>query len=157
MDGIKSNANEVLGRLSAKLDGARDRIMDAAQASFMEGLARTASWIQQNELSGQILHQRSGRLSQSVGHPTVERSGDVLNGFIGSVWYGRIHEYGGTFQTVRRGMVISPKGGQSYYRHAGGGTVTFPERAWLRPGIEANRDMIRQTLVEGIIEAMRQA
>jgi phage gpG-like protein len=128
--------------------------MEAAQAKFQEGLNRTASWIQQNELSGQVLKQRTGRLSQSVGHPTVERSGYVLNGFMGSVWYGRIHEYGGTFQAVRKGKVVSPKGRQNYWQHAGGYTVTFPERAWLRPGIRQNQDMIRQLLIQGIRDAL---
>jgi phage gpG-like protein len=138
--GINSNANEVMARLATRLEGARDRVMDAAEAKFQEGLARTASWIQQNELSGQVLKQRTGRLSQSVGHPTVTRSGYVLNGFMGGVWYGRIHEYGGTFPaTSRRGNPYS---------------ITFPERAWLRPGIQANKDMIRDLLLEGIRSAL---
>jgi phage gpG-like protein len=156
MPGIESNANEVLGRMAARFQGARDRVMDAAQQKFQEGLNRTASWIQQNELSGQVLHQRSGRLSQSVGHPTVTRSGDVLNGFIGGVWYGKIHEYGGTFTAVRRAKVVARKGGRypTYWQHSGSHTVTFPERAWLRPGIRQNQEMIKQLLLEGIRSAL---
>jgi phage gpG-like protein len=50
--------------------------------------------IQRNKLSGQYLHQRTGRLAGSI-HNEVDETPDAIIGTVGTnVIYARIHEYG---------------------------------------------------------------
>lgn len=60
----------------------------------------TVSWIVENELHGQVLKQRSGKLAGSIRMIPAVKSGESIVGQVegagGPAWYGALFENGGT-------------------------------------------------------------
>jgi hypothetical protein len=116
------------------------------------------------KLSGQVLNHRSGRLAGSVvAQPTVAE-GTSLVGQVtaasGPAWYGRLHEYGGSFIGARVNLKHPPH----MVRRARGERVMtgspygifFPERSFMRSSIDDMReeilDQLRLTMRAVILE-----
>lgn len=66
---------------------------------------------------GQPPHVQSGTLRGSITTARDEKRNSVVVGPTEIAWYGRLHEYGGTFTGRKR-------------------TVTFPERPFMRPALQ---------------------
>lgn len=137
-----------LQSLADKLREDGTNVGGALEQGMNVAMAKLAAYIQQNKLSGQVLHQRSGKLSQSVGHPTVTRESDTrVVGAIGGVFYGKIHEFGAT---ITINSAVNMEGiGWRYLK-----TVKIPARPWLNPSIEEQKDMIAQEVVGAVREAI---
>ena len=138
-----------LGDLIDKLRENQSAIGDGLEAGMTSAMAKLAAYIQQNKLSGQVLNQRSGKLSQSVGHPTVSRESDTrVVGAIGGVFYGKVQEFGAT---ITINSAVNMKGiGWRYLK-----TITLPARPWLNPSIEEQLDMISAEVVGAVKEALQ--
>ncbi len=90
----------------------------------------------QQKLSGEVLHQRSGKLKRSIEViPAVadEAAGTISGRVVGAggpAWYGKLHEFGGTFavKASTRRHVSKAHIRVIVKAH----TVTFPERSFMR-------------------------
>lgn len=128
-------------------------------------MARAADWSRSNRLSGDPLNRRTGRLSRSV-TPFANSDGSRVQGGLSSnVPYAHVHEKGGTFQIpayTRRPARTKTAGGRFKKRteeqqvssiQVKAHTATFPQRAFLRPALEANREQILEGLRASILRA----
>ena len=163
-EGLRGRAPRVLQALRRKMDA-----LDIALQSHIQG----------DKLSGQVLHHRSGKLFDSVRIVEAQVQGNEVTGAVegagGIAWYGRLHEYGGTFArkagTVRlrtnaRGELLRQEGGvlavfakASHKRVRevayGKGTITFPERSFMRTGMADMHPKIIEGLKEALAEGLQ--
>jgi phage gpG-like protein len=94
------------------------------------------------------LHHRTGHLQRSLVY-AVEDTTDGVTGMVGFTqegWYGKIHEYGGTFTRTYKNA--RPYGAGTY-------TMTIPARAPLRTALHEREDRIRELLAEAVFEALK--
>lgn len=97
----------------------RDKMLRASRAIAID----LQSYIRTNKLQGQVLHQRSGRLSRGVRYE-VEAVGPVIKAEVGvfeGVPYAAIHEYGG--EIMRTGRI------------KGAYVIHMPERSYVRSSL----------------------
>lgn len=124
------------------------------------------------KLSGTVLNIRTGKLAGSVRVEPAKMEGDTLVGGVeaagGPAWYGRIHEYGGTFQVreyIRRtglnarGEIIRliSKSGAVRQQVASiqrgvvrAHSATFPERSFMRTSVEEFTPTIQSEIADTI-------
>jgi len=154
-------------KLLDKLRAAPSSIPQAVLQEMKNQMARAADWSRANRLSGDPLHRRSGRLSRSVtGNATLE--GYVVRGTLSSnLPYAHVHEDGGTFEIPaysRRPPRSRTPGGRLRKRTEAqqessvtvqSHSATFPQRAFLRPSLVANRDKIVNGLYVAAITAFK--
>jgi len=121
------------------------------------------------KLEGQVLKHRTGKLVTSVrqGQEKAVVTPDSITGGVtgagGAAWYGRLHEYGGTFEAHRGRRVAlgsrkqrqrlslqAKAGGEDYVTHVQSKpyTIHFPERSFMRSSLTEE--------AEGIIEGFQQ-
>lgn len=112
------------------------------------GLADLQGYIME-ELSGEVLHVRTGALRRSIRLIPAELHGNQIGGEVtaggGPIVYARIHEYGGDIYP-RRAKALRFKIGNRviFSQH-----VHMPERSYMRRGLTAKQ--------QEIIEDMRAA
>lgn len=106
--------------------------------------------IVEDKLQGQVLHHRSGKLAGSIRVIPPSAEGAALTAGVegagGPAWYGRIHEYGGTFHYAR----LNRRTGLT--RQV---TMTFPERSFMRSSLFDMEEMIQQSSQAALNEAMQ--
>jgi phage gpG-like protein len=161
---------------AARMRRASSNLMPALRSTMATALTRVADYVRAAKLSGDPLRRRSGTLSQAV-TGKAEISGTTVIGSLGvaGVPYAKVHEHGGTFQVAAhmrrvaydarenriraltkrgnlRAAVKSMTRGQVRAHSA-----TYPQRAFLRPSLEENRDAITDALRHTVIEAVRDA
>lgn len=124
------------------------------------------AYVEDEKLSGQVLHQRSGALKRS-GYTAFEDSPDEIAGIVGfgsgastaqnTVPYAAIHEFGGTINVpaVEGKLMVFEKAGVTIFtkRHVAF-TVDMPARPYLGPSIDENREGILTRLQEAVNEEM---
>lgn len=140
-------------------------------AALVKGVTKAAIGVQSdvvsNYLHGQVLHQRSGNLARNIIGPSngapVTDAGTVITGTVGigsTAWYGKLHEYGGSF--VGRRNIKNPS--HLSTRRMGERVMTgspygihFPVRSFIRASLTANMANGRiRAWVEGpMLEAMK--
>jgi hypothetical protein len=143
----------ILNIIEAKID----EVGLAVKEELDEQDALTAGYIVANELHGQILKQRSGKLAGSVRMIPAAQEGSSVVGRVeaagGPAWYGRLFEEGGTGP-----FDIVPKNAKAL-RFESGGEVVFakivhhpgvPSKPFMGPALEARTPEI----VAGIEEAI---
>jgi phage gpG-like protein len=121
------------------------KITDALLDGMQVATVKLANYAADSKLEGGVLQHRSGRLSSSVRHPpepTLE--GDVVTGYIKSVFYGAVHEFGAT---INANVQLSD-GSWRYIRQ-------LPPRPWLAPSIEEQQDMIIGELSKAVSKAFK--
>jgi phage gpG-like protein len=161
-------ANIVGGdKLVAKLRNAQTSVPLAVLREMKNQMARAADWSRANRLSGDPLNRRSGRLSRSInGDATLD--GEVVRGTLSSnVPYAHVHEDGGTFNIpayTRRPPRTRTAGGRLRKRTEAQNvasvtvqshTATYPQRAFLRPSLDANRSRIVNALYLAAVQAFK--
>lgn len=112
------------------------------------------------ELSGQVLGHRTGRLASSVVAYPAEVIGNAIVGRVessaGTAFYGKIHEFGG-----QRPYVILPKNAKALAFMMNGKQVfaksVFHPPLPARPFMKPAQDQMRQQIVEGLAEATGEA
>jgi phage gpG-like protein len=114
-----------------------------------------ASYVQSQKLSGQVLHIRTNRLKSSI-QGTTNDDGQSLEGKVGTnVIYARIHEYGGEIKAKNSPLLRFKIGDQWISKKK----VTMPERPYLRPSLQENKEFIVQRFsksVKSILEGKEQ-
>lgn len=130
-----------------------------------------------DKLQGQVLHHRSGKLGASIRIIPATIDGTMVSGTVegagGPAWYGRVHEYGGTWEVAshsrRTGFTASgtqtrllTRGGRvrkavaSTTSHTVGSyTLTFPERSFMRSSLEDLRESITAAIQEAAAGALK--
>ena len=136
--------------LAAKDAAARE----ALKAQILKSANQLRAYVVSNKLSGQVLHRRTGNLAASVNDfeaGQVTESGDQIYAQVGTpVWYGRIHELGGSFTVPEheRTSVL----GKRYT--VGSYTAHFPQRSFLFSSLTENEAKIRADIAASITGAL---
>lgn len=131
-----------------RLVGARGNAIAELERTMLREMDRTRSYAIQNRMAtdpgppSELLHIRSGRLRNSI-FAAARSSGSSVTGVLGAgVPYAGVHERGGTVsvpsharrQTMAWGREIDPVTVMVRAHSA-----TYPQRAFLRPSLEARR------------------
>jgi phage gpG-like protein len=139
----------VQARLAAMPEKARKAISDVMRQQWF----RIQSEVVRGKLSGDPLHRRTGVLASSInvgGADTasdfVESASSIVATIGTKVWYGVVHENGGTFQIPSHERTISQAFGRPITPKTitvAAHTATFPQRSFLRSTL---RDMTPSVL-----------
>lgn len=140
--------------ITATVDDSRviarfSRLPDKVKAALVVTLDRIGfdlvTHVVRDELSGQILHRRSGKLSNAITHTQPEVSGNSVGtkvGVFSGVPYARPLEYGATIPPVEgRLMVFSAKDGTTVFTRKRKG-FQLKEYRYMRTGLADYRDTI---------------
>jgi phage gpG-like protein len=108
------------------------------------------------KLQGQVLQHRSGKLSGSIREIPVTNDGTLITGAVegggGPAWYGKLHEYGGTFPFHRKSEMMEKLTKKGKPRK---GSITFPERSFMRASLEEMRGQIFDGLRAAVREELK--
>lgn len=115
------------------------------------------------KLQGQVLKHRTGKLAGSIRVvPAVVQGSSVIGevqGGGGPAFYGRVHEYGGTFNIPAHERKLGAVRGKMKARLAGGmvrsHTAVFPERSFMRTSLEEMRQQIFDGLTTAVSEELQ--
>ena len=120
--------------------------------------------IQSQKLSGQALHQRTGRLKASIHEETTDSDTHVRTDVGTNVEYARVHEYGfqgpsgvkGHMRTIKQafGKPIAAK--EIYVRPFFRGT-NMPERSFMRSSLRELEPRIKDGIQKVALDIARQA
>jgi hypothetical protein len=112
------------------------------------------------KLQGQVLQHRTGKLAGSIREIPVTSVGTLITGAVegagGPAWYGKLHEEGGTFPYHRKAQMterLDAKGKMN--KRLGKGTITFPERSFMRSSLEEMRGQIFEGLRTAVGEELK--
>jgi phage gpG-like protein len=158
---FEDNIKEVAGRLEQRTPA----ILEALRTRMNSLLVRLQSQVQLRHLSAPSgfsatqLHQRSGKLISSIRVTPAEQTDTGLEGSVhgagGPAWYGRVHEFGGSWTVPAREAVrqrFSKTGKLIGAKTFGvkGGTVTMPERSFMRASLAELKDAIITEMREAV-------
>ena len=164
-------------RLLAFVRSRRVQLQELLRLRMTMTMTLLQSRIVGDKLSGQVLHHRTGKLIDSIRlNPTeaTANENEVVGGVEGGggpAFYGRIHEYGGTFEVKERERRIGYRGGEIVKLLTKSGTVrkevdeirkqkvkahtvTFPERSFMRTSFSELRERIIAELQAAVNEAL---
>ncbi len=129
--------------------------------SLNRQLYRLQGIIRADKLSGQVLHVRTGNLRNAVHvEPAVAQEGRV-EGALGlgrEAWYGKIHEFGGTFTAAYKNLkhpphMVTRKRGERVMTGSPYG-IHFPERSFWRSTFREQRERTINGLRADLSEAL---
>ncbi len=143
---IKIEVDDTKARLH--LDGMPSRVHDELLRAVRTQAFALEGFIKANELSGQVLHVRSGNLRASIHNEIVDDSATVEGRVYsdGTVKYARIHEYGGDiYPTAAKALRFVIDGKVILAKH-----VHMPERSFMRRGLSENKDQIVAALTAAV-------
>lgn len=137
---------EVVGapQVVARMEGAQERIQGAVKGALDTWSEELANYIKMSKLSGNPLHQRSGKLRESVTAYRHDSGATLEGGAAGGagVPYAKIHEFGGTI-TAKNAPYLTFKTLDGRWHRVK--SVVMPERSYMRTGF-------REQAKEGIAE-----
>ena len=135
-------------------------------AALVKGVTAAGIGIQadvvQNYLHGQVLHQRSGNLARNIIGPengySITDDGKTITATVGigsTAWYGKLHEFGGTFVGQRKlkksSRLVTRRLGERVMTGSPYG-IHFPERSFIRASLTANEASGKiRAWVEGLL------
>lgn len=158
--GTVYGGEEVATRLRAMPSRLREVLVRAMKAQWF----LLQRHIVNDKLSGQVLNRRTGNLASSInvgGKDSLTQFIDEpaeLIGRVGTkVWYGHVHEFGGSFTVKAHERTISQVFGRpvtptrvqvrSYTAH-------YPERSFLRSGLRDRSAQFRGAIASAIRESL---
>lgn len=150
--------------IKLELDGAQQTILnlqgfgvtlrEALNRSMTRVVIKLQAFIRTHTLKGgHPLNQRSGNLSRAITYD-VEIESNKVTGIVGvdkTAPYGKVHEYGGTFN-IRQHLSTSKNGIRFLVKSH---KATYPERSFLRSALSANESMIVEEISKGIQRAIK--
>lgn len=147
---------EFIGRdtFGIKLQQTGGTIVAAVKRSILQSVMQLHRYIVSVKLQGNPLNYRTGNLTRAtyftqpidnngVISATVETSSELAP-------YGFVHEYGGTF-SIREHLRRGPSGGMFTVREH---MATFPERSYLRAGLQDIQDVFGSNMSTEIQKAL---
>lgn len=151
---------QVVARLQAMPDKLRMKLVDAMKVQWFN----LQSVIVRSKLSGQVLKRKTGNLASSInvgGTNTATEFVDQGNQIIGrvgtKVWYGAVHEYGGSFTVKAHQREVTQVFGREVTPHkvdVRSYTMKVPERSFLRSGLQDVSSQMREAIAASIREGM---
>lgn len=141
----------------ARFSGMSKKIYDDLLKTIQTEWYGLQSYIVTTKLSGQVLKRRTGLLASSinVGGPETATQfiadAAQITGKVGTkVVYGAVHEYGGTFHIPAHERIMDARTSavRAYDAH-------FPERSFLRSGLQDRQAQIRAAIQETYERNMR--
>jgi len=145
-------------RVEARITGMADKVRGILKVAMEREWFALQAHVVQDKLSGQVLRRRTGVLASSINVGGADSATEFLEsptelvGRVGTkVWYGRIHEFGGTFEVKEHSRTVD--GRESTVKAH---TVTFPERSFLRSGLVDRTSSIRDSIQSAVQYAMAQ-
>jgi phage gpG-like protein len=161
---VLENGREVADRMRQR----GPQVLEALRTKMNSLLVRLQSHVQTQHLSAGSgfsatqLHQRSGKLISSIRVTPAAQTDTGLEGSVhgagGPSWYGRIHEFGGTWTVPAREAVrqrFSKSGtliGAKTFA-VRSHTVTMPERSFMRASLREMTDQIIAEMREAVSRA----
>ena len=143
---------ELLGR--AEVERALRLAGPTIVARFLDALERQgfelAQYIKTEELSGQILHNRTGTLRRSIAMTPHRSQGFVDVGT--NVVYARVHEFGAVIRAKNAPFLKFQVGGKWVQKKQ----VLAPARPFMRPALIRNRGHIQAALATAVRMAVRE-
>lgn len=147
---IEADAGKLLKEQSERLHTALLKGMDTALIGLQADIL--------GKLHGDVLRQVSGNLARNIIILPVEDSGEVVTGTVGvgsSAWYGKIHEFGGSFighHTLSNPPHLVTRAGGERVMTGSPYGMHFPERSFLRSTLKEDTDNNRiKSWIEGSI------
>ena len=148
LDVLAARLEAMPGKLAAALGEEAARLGEELRAA-----------VEQN-LSGGVLQQRTGRLAGSI-DVSVQRSGTGVSATVGSdVPYAAIHEYGGVIPareilpTSARALAFPWQGRERFFKRVELPAVQMPERSFLRSALAAMAPEIRAAMAAAASRAV---
>lgn len=141
---------------------APERVEESVYRTMLKIVIRLQRHVVMNKLQGQVLHHRTGHLQHSVTFKVDRETGEVT-GIVGvgkEAPYGKVHEYGGTFE-IPEHLAHWVKGpGHGRTAHLASWTVrshsaTFPARSFLRTSLDDERPQIFEDLQHAVVEPLK--
>lgn len=143
-------------KLVAKFDTYVGRFREELKTAMNVIVFTLVRYVQENKLSGQVLHRRTGTLSRSIKGIVTENAGAVIGNVTSRdrgnapLAYAAYHELGFNGQmTVRAHMRKTMSGGEasvrSYVR-----TVHYPAHPFMKPTRDENKEFITKTLQDAV-------
>ena len=149
----------------ARLEKAPASIRQALSNEVKRQWFRIQAEVVRQKLSGDPLHRRTGVLASSINAGGIDSatvfsddSQEIVARIGTKVRYGRVHEEGGTF-TVREYVRKSARKRDERGRFKKGTgvvrahTVTFPQRAFLRPTLNDMRASVLEAIRNAVMKA----
>lgn len=146
-------AAELVGReeVERALRLAGPKIVDAFLTELEHQGLELAQYIKTQELSGQVLQNRTGTLRRSITMTPFRSSGQVTVGT--NVLYAKVHEFGAVIKAknVPYLKFQTPDGAWHMKKQ-----VLVPARPFLRPALIRNRGKIQEALAKAVSRAVRE-
>lgn len=146
-------------QVEAYLDSKAELIVKGLRGELNAETTNLLSYIKDDKLSGQLLHQRSGNLKNS-GFSEVTETADAMTGnvsFGATVPYAAIHNYGGDIDipAVDGKLMVFERGGATVFtRKHRAFTVYMPARNFMESSLEEKQPEILAGLQSAIDEAI---
>jgi hypothetical protein len=149
--------NEAAASIRAK----GPRIIQAIIKKINGSMIALQSYIVTGKLSGQVLKHRSGKLANSIRVNPAEAEGATVTASVegagGPAWYGRLHEFGGSFVASRRlkrpSHLVTRKHGERVMTGSPYG-IHFAQRSFMRSSFAERQNQIIESVREGFREAL---
>ena len=160
-------------KLIAKFDTYEIRLRQCLQTAMEKIVNNIVNFIKSDELSGQVLHRRTGTLSRSI-KGIVTNDPDRIIGNVTSrdggnapLAYAAIHEYGGVIHIPARtvtmhrfmdrngdvgGLVKKSKSNFATDHQARGYDIHMPARPYFRPARAAKEQYMQEALKNAVVK-----
>lgn len=139
-------------QLIARLQSMPERVRRGLVRGVLKAARDLQRHVQQDKLSGQVLHRRTGNLRSSINVKMEEDAKGVFASVGTNVVYAAIHEYGGDIP-IRRALGSAKKGARQL---KSGGVIHMPERSYLRSALRDYEERIKRTMEESVAEALHE-
>lgn len=148
-------------RVAIALRAKGSQILQALSRKLQSLMLQLQAKIAGEKLQGQVLQHRTGKLSGSIRALPVEQNGLLITGAVegagGPAWYGKLHEYGGTFPYERKTKMVERLTNRTAMKErAKKGSITFPERSFMRSSLEEMRPQIFEGLRATLTRELKQ-
>jgi len=145
-------------RVAAALRAKAPQIVQAVLRKMNVFMLELQAKIVGEKLQGQVLQHRTGKLAGSIRAIPAVVEGEAIVGAVqgggGPAFYGRVHEFGGTFNIPEYQRQITGGKKQDMLKRVAGTvrahTARFPERSFMRTSLEEMRERIFAGLTQTI-------
>lgn len=130
---------------------AEKHVREVEQALFvgMGDAGRVVMAAAKKKVSDDVLKVRSGTLKRSIDYEVEKSGGDFTTRIGTNVWYGRLHEFGGTFTVPAHERTVK---GSDEKQQVRAHKMVIPARPWLTPAFNENIGEAQQAVADAVQE-----